>query len=152
MVNQDSLCVFTTEAIALFRRKLQVQTDYIAAASDGGKFKASGQGYIAFGRENPALLKLMFGPAIEDWSRYPELVEASQVNYDGLQTAVAEALPDGFPIPASAVAAAAWSMVHGLTLLMVDGQITAEKAGVPDDDTLIEMVLQMLGGPPAAKV
>ena len=144
----DKEALLAAVAAEGFRRKHRVQQEFIAAAPEGEKFKASGKGYVAFGRRNPALIKLMFGPAIEDWSRYPELVEASQVNYGALQSAVADALPDNTDVSVGAVAAAAWSMVHGLTLLMVDGQLTAERAGLPDDDALVDQVLRMLAGPP----
>ena len=131
-----------------FRRKHQIQLNYANAAPDTGKFRAAGKGYVAFGQENPELLKLMFGAVIRDWSQYPELVAASRVNYDGLLAAAAAALPVDSLVPAETVASAAWSLVHGLTLLLVDGQITPERAGAVDQDTLVEQVLNMLGGPP----
>lgn len=132
-----------------FRRKRALQAEAIEHARPGETLMASGRGYVAFGRQNPALLKLMFGPDISDWSRYPELVQASRTNYQALQDAVAAGLPPDSPLPAATVAAAAWSLVHGLTMLMADGRLTAEDAGAPNDDALIDRVLHSLGWPPA---
>jgi AcrR family transcriptional regulator len=144
----DKEALLAAVAAEGFRRKHQIQMNYVNAAPDVGKFRASGKGYVAFGSENPELLKLMFGAAIRDWSQFPELVAASRVNYDGLLAAAAAALPEDSPVTAETVASAAWSMVHGLTLLLVDGQITPERAGAADQESLVDQVLDMLGGPP----
>ena len=146
----DKEALLAAVAAEGFRRKRETQESLAKGAPNQGAYlKAMGRGYIAFGMQNPGLLRLMFSPAIEDWSRYPELLESSRLNYHALQEAVADALPEDAPIPAGPVAAAAWSLVHGLTLLMVDGQITAEGSGAPNDDILIDRVLEVLGGPPA---
>ena len=144
----DKEALLAAVAAEGFRRQRETQSSHAEnAASPGDYFRAMGQGYIAFGRAHPALLKLMFSPAIGDWSRFPELTESSKLNYEGLQKAVASALPEGSQVSVGVMAAAAWSLVHGLTVLMVDGQITAEGAGVADEAALIDQVLLMLGSP-----
>ncbi len=144
----DKEALLAAVAAEGFRRQRETQSSHAEnAASPSNYFRAMGRGYIAFGRAHPALLKLMFSPAIGDWSRFPELTESSKLNYEGLQKAVASALPEGSQVSVGVMAAAAWSLVHGLTVLMVDDQITAEGAGVADEAALIDQVLLMLGGP-----
>jgi len=61
----------------------------------------------------------MFGPEIIDKPGHPELAEAGEQAHAALRRAVAACVPGG---QAADVALAAWSLVHGLSMLAVDGR------------------------------
>ena len=105
-------------------------------------FRAAGRAYVDFARANPALFRLMFGRFTSS-HREPELEEAATGAYDGLRGFIAQELgPRANEAALAAGAVRAWSLVHGLANLILDGQID----GVTEDvDALIEAVLH----PPA---
>jgi AcrR family transcriptional regulator len=105
-------------------------------------FRAAGRAYVDFARANPALFRLMFGRFTSSHGE-PELREASALAYNGLRAFVGQGLgPRASPAQLAAGAVRAWSLVHGLASLILDGQID----GIADDvDALIDAVLH----PPA---
>lgn len=83
-----------------------------------------GLGYVDFALSNSAVFRLMFGPEIPDKTADPELAETSGAAFATLATAISpegDAEPDLGAIPDQAFAA--WSFVHGLATLMIDGKI-----------------------------
>ena len=104
----------------------------------GDGFRAAGRAYVEFARANPALFRLMFGRFTSS-HRDPELEEAAAVAYDGLRAFVAKDLgPRASPAQHAAGAVRAWSLVHGLANLILDGQIDG---AAEDTDALIDAVL-----------
>ena len=76
--------------------------------------RAMGEAYVRFALEHPQRFRLMFGGAL-DFSKYPELRSAA----DGAYQSLVQAFKD-LPRPELA-AAGAWSLVHGLSHLLLDG-------------------------------
>ncbi|HIV71553.1 MAG TPA: TetR/AcrR family transcriptional regulator [Candidatus Aquabacterium excrementipullorum] len=126
-----------------FRRFTQAQVQAaIAGDTPLTMFKSAGQAYVRFARDNAALFQLMFGrfPAKE---RSPELVETSEASFSGLIGLAA--LHAGLPQDHPAVrirALTAWSFVHGLSHLVLDGQL--DKFG-DDIDTLVDVLIDQMG-------
>src|SRR5262245_37594634 len=90
---------------------------------------ALGVAYVLFARDEPSLFKLMFGPTIEKKSAHPGLDEAGWACFNALRQAVAAA---GFFDDENAqndVSLACWSLVHGLSALIVDGRLADKDAG-----------------------
>jgi len=87
------------------------------------RLEALGQDYVAFAMEQPGRFGLMFGPAV-DKSRYPQLELAAQQLYQQLAASVESLAPSG---DLATARLAAWSLVHGLAQLLLDGQL-------PDQD------------------
>ncbi len=92
--------------------------------------EAIGLSYVLFAQENPSHFRVMFGAELGDKRRHPTLLHADQAVFDVLCTAIAEAqqqeeLPAGDP---ASVGLVAWSMLHGVAALVVDGQMA--RAGV----------------------
>jgi len=76
-----------------------------------------GEAYVRFALQQPQRFRLMFGGLVP-MTKYPELRNAAQGAYQALIEAFKE-----MPRPELA-AAAAWSLVHGLSQLLLDGHFT----------------------------
>src|SRR6516225_5556566 len=98
-----------------------------AAADPRAGLGALGVAYVLFAREQPSLFKLMFGPMIEQKSGHPDLDEAGGACFDALRHAAAKFF-DG-DSDAGDVALACWSLVHGLSALIVDGRLAEHDCG-----------------------
>jgi AcrR family transcriptional regulator len=112
-----------------------VQREAMAAAGGGKKgFEATGQAYVRFALANPALFRLMMKaqpPAMGANPKETTVNEAMQV----LRANVATILPSGASDEQRRLAAIrAWSMVHGVAVLMLDGQL-------PRSEALIEALI-----------
>lgn len=79
---------------------------------------AMGQAYVRFALDNPNLFALMFSPELQRDAR-PGLRMAADAAFDTLRTVTA-ALPEG---EKRIGALRAWAQVHGLAVLLLDGQI-----------------------------
>lgn len=106
------------------------------------------QAYVRFGIENPALYRLMFGA---------EGGNADEVHLSGKATRVfnlmidllGQGQADG-TFRAREVhgqAAACWSMIHGLTMLAIDGLMLPEKVGSAPLESALGTLLEGLRQP-----
>jgi AcrR family transcriptional regulator len=100
-----------------------------AAADPRVGLGALGVAYVLFAREQPSLFKLMFGPMIEQKSGHPDLDEAGGACFNALRQAVAAAKFFDGDSDAGDVALACWSLVHGLSALIVDGRLAEYDSG-----------------------
>lgn len=102
-----------------------------------------GRVYVQFALDEPAMFRLMFSAELGQLKpHHPELAAASRQVYETLQRAVegilSEASVDGPDVDTSSVAA--WSLVHGLALLLLDQSIgTAAR----DPNALIDRVTRL---------
>lgn len=95
---------------------------------------AIGRAYIAFGLENVALYRLMSGQGLSVDGRLPEpVLEAAEAARGVLREIIVQGGTDGSfdldPDDRKEVATAvvsAWSLVHGFTLLAIDGLAARE--------------------------
>ena len=102
-----------------------------AARGAGGRaFQASGSAYVRFALANPALFRLMFAR--------PTAASRQSDAAAFLRENSAISAPPG--VDRELFALQAWSLVHGLAMLMLDGLAPAE-------DTLIDGVLSATLGP-----
>ncbi len=84
-----------------------------------------GVAYVKFSAGNPSYYRVMFGPQIPERRAYPGLAAASAATFRFLLDGVADLqkaglAPKGPPLDS---ALSAWSLVHGLSSLIVDGQL-----------------------------
>ena len=84
-----------------------------------------GEAYVGFALAHPQRYHLMFSGALP-YQEHPELREAALASHEGLVAAF-RARPD-LPDP-EAAAAAAWSLVHGLSQLLLSGHLSRARAG-----------------------
>lgn len=102
-----------------------------AEAAGGGRagFAATGRAYVRFALANPALFRLIFtAPRAACGPEEPEAMAFLRANAAAL---VGRA---GGVREAEVRAVQAWALVHGLAMLMLDGQI-------PVDDSLVNAVV-----------
>ena len=106
-----------------------------------------GQGYVSFARANPGLFLLMFRGERLDVTR-PTLRAAMDASFGALAGTIGELRHEGRDIPFSLAGVAqigvAWSLVHGLATLLLDGRLDRLVAMLPpgaDEDALVAAIL-----------
>jgi len=112
-----------------FRSLTERMIEQMSGAPDDvlKRFEAIAIAYVEFAAENPAHFRVMFGPDVPDIDKHSALREAHDVT-DGLfRTGVAQVLEEtgkiGVGVDADHFALLAWSLVHGLASLTVDGRV-----------------------------
>ena len=97
------------------------------------RFRESGIAYVSFAVKHPNLFRVMFGPQAADADAHPQLSAASQATFDMMQRLLQQSQA-GYAIredDARQIGLTAWSLVHGLAMLCIDGQFGPE-ATKPD--------------------
>jgi AcrR family transcriptional regulator len=82
-----------------------------------------GVGYVSWARANPGAYKIMHGQARYLSAETPELAQAAKGSFDLLRehvAAVAALTPGADATREDLIAVAAWSVVHGLAMLIAD--------------------------------
>ena len=93
--------------------------EMLGEAMRGKARRELGEAYVSFALEHPQRFRLMFGGALP-LAKHQPLRDAASATYQGLVTAFGDlAKPE-------LAAAAAWSLVHGLAHLKLDGHLSAQ--------------------------
>ena len=119
-------------------------------APSKARLAAIGQGYVMFAKQNPGLFLLMFRGERLDFSR-PALRTAADAAFAVLAGAVGARQPRETPLtlPQAARITAAWSLVHGFAMLMLDARLKPLIARMPDGTDEIALLEAILNGPTA---
>lgn len=99
------------------------------------RLRALGLAYVRFAVEHPSHFRVMFSPVLADRSRYPTLDQAADECFALLEDGIAACQGTG-DVRAGDVrdlALAAWSSVHGLAALLVDGQLAERSTRSADE-------------------
>lgn len=125
------------EALAVtgFQR-FTARMEAVAASEPENPMAAMGKTYVVFALQNANLFRLMFSPQLKKDAR-PGLAMAADAAFDTLRHVVGGDVETG-----RVKALAAWAKVHGLAVLLLDGQI-AIRAG-EDTEALIEEIISSL--------
>lgn len=100
-----------------------------AAASDAAAFQATGEAYVNWAVANPALFALTF--ARKPRADLADAEGADNEAFRQLQLGISSVLPRLGPGSDRAIAAShAWSLVHGLANLILDGHIAYDPQAV----------------------
>lgn len=128
----------------------------LAAAKSGApatlreEFASIARAYVAFGIDNPALYRLMFS-AEEGKAVGMHLNERALAVFD----VAVEILHRGQAAgsirqrPIEGQAAACWGLVHGVTLLAIDGLLVPEKVGSAPLEAALSTLMEGLENPTA---
>jgi AcrR family transcriptional regulator len=112
--------------------------------------------YIAYAQAHPGMYGIMFRTERLDYSR-PSLHEAAEASFAGLANAIGmmrqeQISGDALTLNQGAAIARAWSMVHGFTMLLLDGRLEDILARLPEGTTAERLLEAMLTAPVAAKL
>ena len=115
-----------------FLRLREAIAEAVANVEPAMRLEAIGVAYVRFARHNPSQFRVMFGSQVGDKRRYPTLTQADQSVFDLLSESIRSAQDGGLtPADPARMGMIAWSMLHGVAALVVDGQM--ERAGVRDE-------------------
>ena len=92
-----------------------------------GDLDAAGRAYVAFAQREPQCYRLMFTLNLQsDEESKAGLTEAGDLAFESLCSNIRQGIEIGSITPAdeSELALAAWSMVHGICMLMIDGSLS----------------------------
>jgi AcrR family transcriptional regulator len=100
-----------------------------------------GVAYVLFAVEHPARFALMFRAA-RDVSRHPTLATAARQALEVLIEALSECLGTAAPMDVTIVA---WSLVHGLAVLWIDGPLRSlDRRGIESLSSIVASTLSDL--------
>jgi hypothetical protein len=111
---------------------------------------ARAKAYVAYAEAHPGMYGLMFRTERLDYSR-PSLDEAAEAAFAGLASAVAASRhetieQERLTMDQAAAIARAWSLVHGFTMLLLDGRLKDILQRLPagtDVEKLLDAMLRM---------
>jgi len=105
-----------------------------------------GRAYVRFACWHPQLYRLMFGVGMFNWRARPEVAEAKKASFRPLQETLAASLMTAGGNGAATMetaAVAAWALVHGLSMLLIDGALDVPH-NVDDPEMLAARVVTWL--------
>lgn len=120
-----------------------------AATTPLARALARPKAYVAYAQAHPGMYGIMFRTERLDYSR-PSLREAAEASFAGLTNAIASMRQEPITgetltLDQAAAIARAWSMVHGFTMLLLDGRLTDILRRLPEGTTpeqLLEAILK----------
>lgn len=112
--------------------------------------------YVAYAQAHPGMYGIMFRTERLDYSR-PSLHEAAEASFAGLANAIGmirqeQISEDALTLNQGAAIARAWAMVHGFTMLLLDGRLEDILARLPEGTTAERLLEAMLTAPVAQKL
>jgi AcrR family transcriptional regulator len=117
------------------------------------RLRALGVAYVQYALAHPAHLRVMFSPEVADKSRYPELAAAAQEVHETLVSQIVEGQREGAVAPGDPdeLSFAAWSMVHGCAILLIDGQASKRSPAASIDAAMDRLHLGLAPRAPARR-
>ena len=127
-----------------------------AAATPLERALARPKAYVAYAQAHPGMYGIMFRTERLDYSR-PSLHEAAEASFAGLANAVGmmrqeQISGDALTLSQGAAIARAWSMVHGFTMLLLDGRLEDILGRLPEGTTAERLLEAMLTAPISGKL
>jgi AcrR family transcriptional regulator len=128
------LAAVAEEGFEMMYRHLQQNPTTIASdlpTNPLQKLQQLGVAYILYATSQPTHYRLMFGSLAVDRSLYPELHITANKSFDLLLKSVVEcqeteAICQDSPLE---IAQMLWSLTHGLSMLIIDGQLSNMETG-----------------------
>ena len=98
------------------------------------KALANAKAYVAYAQAHPGMYSLMFRNERIDMTR-PSLHEAASAAFQGLANSAGASGAETLSLDQAAVIARNWSLVHGFTMLLLDGRLKDILHKLPDGTT-----------------
>jgi len=97
-------------------------------------FNAMGVAYIRFAMGNPSHYRVMFGGFVDDGPRDNDLMRESTAAFQALVDAIVALQQEGAVRKDDALQLAQfiWAVVHGVSMLIIDGQLAHHRAPIDD--------------------
>ena len=97
-------------------------------------FNAMGVAYIRFAMGNPSHYRVMFGGFVDDGPRDDDLMRESTAAFQALVDAIVALQQEGAVRKDDALQLAQfiWAVVHGVSMLIIDGQLAHQRAPIDD--------------------
>ena len=120
-----------------------------AGAAEGSPMEARAKVYVAYAQAHPGMYGLMFRTERLDMSR-PSLKQAASASFAGLAGAIGASRHEqisgqALSLDQAAAIARAWCLVHGFTMLLLDGRLSDILRRLPegtDVETLLDAMLR----------
>ncbi len=111
-----------------------------------GRFHALGVAYVRYAVAHPGHFKVMFSSELHAGADIPELAEAGSPTLQALIDSLAAGQAAGVVRAGDPqkLALPAWSMVHGLSMLLVDRQLAALDAELTEVEQLAHAVIDVV--------
>lgn len=127
-----------------------------AATTPLARALARPKAYVAYAQAHPGMYGIMFRTERLDYSR-PSLHEAAEASFAGLANAIGmmrqeQISEDALTLNQGAAIARAWSMVHGFTMLLLDGRLEDIMGRLPEGTTPERLLEAMLMAPMSGKL
>ncbi|MGY4623173.1 TetR/AcrR family transcriptional regulator [Bradyrhizobium sp. USDA 4486] len=127
-----------------------------AAATPLERALARPKAYVAYAQAHPGMYGIMFRTERLDYSR-PSLQEAAEASFAGLANAIGamrqeQISGDTLTLNQGAAIARAWSMVHGFTMLLLDGRLEDILERMPEGTTAERLLEAMLTAPVTSRL
>jgi AcrR family transcriptional regulator len=112
------------------------------------RMQARVRAYVAYAQAHPGMYGLMFRTERLDYSR-PSLHEAAEASFAGLASAIGasrqeQIADDALTLDQAAAIARAWSLVHGFTMLVLDGRLKDVLLRSPAGTTIESLLEAMM--------
>lgn len=138
------------EGFRLLTRHMREELGRCSSADAVPRLRALAFGYVSFAVQHPAYFRTIFGGAVcaEGEAPPPGLREAGDESYHLLRDTVAQGVAAGRLRAGDAdrLALAAWSMVHGLSMLIIEGQLPEVRSSSARVREATEGVVALLEG------
>jgi AcrR family transcriptional regulator len=124
-----------------------IMTDVRARVKDPRRrLQALGVAYVRFALAHPSHLRVMFGPEIREKRDHPPLQAAAERAFGLLVQTIEDGQRAGHVRRGNSteLAVAAWSLVHGLSALLVDGQLRQRVRSAREAEALAARVTKLL--------
>ena len=97
-------------------------------------FNAMGVAYIRFAMGNPSHYRVMFGGFVDDGPRDDDLMRESTAAFQALVDAIVALQQEGAVRKDDALQLAQfiWAVVHGVSMLIIDGQLAHHRTPIDD--------------------
>lgn len=119
----DLLAALAEEGFRLLYTE-QLQATAKLGADPVARLQALGVAYVKFAVGRPGHFRVMFRSNLGGWVDYPAVLEAAQLSFVLLTSTADEARRvSGIDVDLIEFVLAAWSVVHGLATLWVDGPL-----------------------------